>query len=60
MNAQASNIYKAVNGLQSTSSAAMENNAIAAAVPYGTVPSLYLTNSYEGEGDGYYWGGGNK
>lgn len=64
-NSEAANIYSAVNGYTSVADATADNAAIASAVTYGTVPSLYLTNSFSGDGavtagKGYYWGDNNK
>ena len=61
MDSEVANIYQAVNGDQSTYLATQRNAAIASAVPYGTIPSLYLTNSYDDpDGMGYYWGDTGK
>lgn len=59
MDSEVGNIYSAVNGDESVFDATSQNAAIASAVPYGTIPSLYLTNSYEGGDPGYYWGARN-
>jgi hypothetical protein len=61
MNSEVANIYSATQGYQGVGEAATRNAEIAAAVPYGTIPSLFLTNSYDDpDGQGYYWGGAGE
>ena len=58
MDSEVANIQAAVSGYQSVQGATLRNAAIASAVPYSTVPNLYLTNSFDDpDGAGYYWSG---